>query len=240
VTAGDARLVALIDESADQEYYRIGAMVTRVGVLADLAQGLDEVMARASATHGVAATAELHGHEMFHGGGAWEVLKSRPRARISVYGQALDVVARHAEAIVIRGVYRPRFKQRYANRPDWNEHEAALMFVIENLDGYAAREKQPMYLFADECRFAASVRRSLETFKSSGTWGYRSRVISHVQSIQFVDSATYRQIQAIDLVSFLNHRRASRRDTNPKAIAANENLWARISDRVIIDRDWRP
>lgn len=239
MTTADPRLVALIDESADQTFYRIGALVTRVGLLEKLASELDAVMAQAEAAHGIPASTELHGHEMFHGGKGWEGLKDRPRARIAVYGQALDVVSRFAEAVIIRGVHRPRYRQRYT-RPDWNEHEAALMFVMEKLDLYAQKEGQPMFIFADECRFAASVRRSMEGFKTRGTWGYRGRVLRHIESIEFVDSAEYRQIQAIDLVTYMKHRRASGRDTNAKAVAANDRLWAKIAPRVTVDYDWRP
>lgn len=240
MTTDDGRLVALIDETADQTYYRIGALVIRAGAVRKLAAELDGVMAKAQDDHGIPATTELHGHEMFHGGKGWECLKRGPRARIAIYGQALDVVGRFAETVIIRGVHRPGFQLRYASRPDWNEHEAALMFVMERLDLYARNQRQPMFIFADDCRFAASVRGSLERFKLSGTWGYRGRVLEQIQSIEFVDSAAYRQIQAIDLITYIKHRRASGRDQDPRAKAANEKLWEKISHRVHVDYDWYP
>src|SRR5690606_17340183 len=117
--------------------------------LEPLRRGLDYVVARAAHDFGVDDGTELHGHEIFHGNDGWEKLKRMPRARIAVYGQALDVIARHSEAILIKGVERSGFRARYANRPDWNEHENALTYLIEELDGYARQDGFPMHLFAD-------------------------------------------------------------------------------------------
>lgn len=236
----DQQLVGLIDESADQAFYRVAALVVRADQMEPLRLGLDYVAARAAHDFGVAAGVELHGHEIFHGNEGWQQMKKMHRARIAVYGQALDVVARHSEAILIKGVERRRFRARYANRPDWNEHENALTFLIEELDGYAQRDGNPMSLYADNCRFAASTIAHLARFQQWGTWGYKARRIEHIEDLIYLDSAATREIQAADLVSYLNHRIKSKRDRDPRAIKANEQLWARVSHLVTFDHDWYP
>lgn len=238
----DPPLFALIDESADNEHYRITAVIvdSRDPGESELHEGLEAVMDRVEASYGIPATTELHGHDMFHGKEGWAALHRMPRARIGIYRQALEVVADTAEAIIIRGVHRPRFRTRYASRPDWNEHESVLTFVLEDIDAYAERRRRPVYAFADDCRFAKSALASFEEYRVSGTWGYRSRVIEQVKEVRFVDSSEYRQIQGADLVSYLNHRILSRRDTREDAKRANAQLWSIVQPRVIANRTWRP
>jgi hypothetical protein len=231
-------LVALIDESANQHFYRIAALVVHARWIKEYGLALDDVAARASEAYGTPAAAELHGHSLFQGSDDWTAL--HPRQRIGIYGDGLAAVARYGEAIFIRGVHRPRFRERYARRPDYNEHEAALMFVMENVNAHALRTNSSVRVVADECRFAASIRRSLETFKVDGTWGYRAQPLTHIDDITFVSSKDYRPVQGIDLVAYLKTRRASRLDTDPRAIKANRQLWEKIAHLVSVDRDWYP
>lgn len=235
----DDRLIALIDESADRSTYRIGAMVMPARGRRLLRADLDAVMDWAERSYGIPAATELHGVEMFQGKEAWRALE--PRQRIDVYSSALDAIAWRGEAFIFESVDRARFQQRYAAQPKLNEHEAALMYTLERIQEYAVAQRQAVYVFADDCRFAASVTRSLERFKLEGTWGYRRSKLDRILSIEFVDSAKNRQIQAIDLVTYLKHRIASGRDDGkPKVARANERLWGKVSDKVIRDRLWVP
>lgn len=233
---GEDRLVALIDESADRRYYRVGALVVRLRDVAPLARELTAVMVRAHEKFGIDPATELHAHRMFHGNEAWREL--HPRQRIGVYGEALDVVGELAETILIRGVHRPGHRARYQGR--FSEHEAALTFVMEELDRYAESEGQSVHIFADDCRFAASARRWLATYQEAGTWGYRARVLRQIAQLEFVDSATYRQIQGIDLVTYMKTRIASGVEKDSRAVRANAQLWERVSRKVHVDQIWYP
>jgi len=232
----DERWIALIDESADRDVYRIGALVMPAGQRRLLAADLDAVMDRAEAKYGIPATTELHGFEMFQGHGPWRELK--PWERIDVYGQALDAVAFRADAVIFEAIYQPEFQRIYDGR-GYNEHEAALMFTLERIHERAVAKKQECYVFADECRFAASVVRSLVHFQQHGTWGYRKKTLDRILKIEFVDSSKYRQIQAIDLVTYLKQRIDGGRDDNrPRVARANERLWKKVDGIVTRDRVW--
>lgn len=234
--SAEDRWVALIDESADREVYRIGALVMPASQRRLLAADLDAVMARAEARYGIAATTELHGFEMFQGHGPWRALK--PWERIDVYGQALDAIAFRADAVIFEAIYRPEFERIYAGR-GYNEHEAALMYTLERIHERAVSKQQACYVFADNCRFAASVVRSLVHFQESGTWGYRKKTLDRILKIEFVDSEKYRQIQAVDLVTYLKTRIDSGRDDKrPQVARANERLWKKIDGIVTRDRVW--
>ncbi|WP_273652983.1 DUF3800 domain-containing protein [Cellulomonas fimi] len=230
------RWVALIDESADGDIYRIGALVMPAGQRRLLAADLDAVMDRAEVKYGIPASTELHGFEMFQGHGVWRDLK--PWERIDVYGQALDAIAFRADALIFEAIYRPEFQRIYAGR-GYNEHEAALMYTLERIHERAVSKQQACYVFADECRFAASVVRSLLHFQQFGTWGYRKKNLDRILKIEFVDSSKYRQIQAVDLVTYLKTRIDSDRDAQrPRVARANERLWKKVDGIVTRDRVW--
>jgi len=232
----DETLAAFIDETASHQTYRVAALITRVYRARSLIDELDAVMLRAAHEFGVDPSLELHGHRVFHGQDGWEAL--HPRQRIAVYGWALEAVALHAEWIFIRGVDRPRHLARYRGR--FSEHEAALTFVLEDVDVYAHFHGQKVIVLADECRFARPARRWLEQYTTVGTWGYRPRVLAQIQSLVFANSAEHRAIQAIDMVAYLKNRISSRADTVPAAIKANRALWDRISHLVRVDKVWIP
>lgn len=220
--SADDRWIALIDESADTEIYRIGALVMPAGQRRLLAADLDAVMDRAEREFGIPASTELHGVEIFQAKGPWRSL--RPWERIQVYTWALHAIAFRANAIIFEAVHRAEFARIYAGR-GFNEHEAALTYTLERIHERAKANDQACYVFADDCRFAASVVRSLEEFRQSGTWGYKSTQLDRILSIEFVDSAKYRQIQAIDLVTYLKQRIDSGRDADrPKVDRANRRL----------------
>ncbi len=203
-----------------------------------LAADLDAVMARAEREFGVPAETELHGVNMFQGKEEWRALA--PRQRIAVYGWALDAIAFRASMFIFEGIERRSFEAAYKSR-GYNEHEAALMYTLERIQEKAKVANQAAYVFADDCRFAASVVRSLQQFKRTGTWGYRSTNLDRILKIEFVDSEKYRQIQAIDLVTYLKQRIASERDAHrPKVHRANLELWERVSSLVVRDRLWAP
>lgn len=233
------RWLVLIDESADTDVYRIGAMVMRAGPRRLLRVDLDQVMQRAQDTFGVTASTELHAVEMYQGKGEWSRLQ--PRERIAVYGWALEAIAFHADAFLFEAVDREAFRLQNAGPHD-NEHEAALQRTLEVIQHRAVERRQAAFVYADQCRFAASVVRSLEQSKRrdavKGTGGVLFDRILH---IEFVDSAANRQIQAIDLVTYLKQRIASGRDAGrPKSLRANLKLWERVAKKVAHDVMWPP
>ena len=70
----------------------------------------------------------------------------------------------------------------------------------------------------------------------SGRAGSR---LDRILRIVFVDSAANRQIQAVDLVTYLKQRIASDRDRDRARVArANARLWDTVADKVAHDRTW--
>ncbi|MBO3745989.1 DUF3800 domain-containing protein [Streptosporangiaceae bacterium NEAU-GS5] len=60
-----------------------------------------------------------------------------------------------------------------------------------------------------------------------------------VDTIHFAPSSASRLLQAADLVAFL-HQRCQRKERDPHAQQANEDLWVRISGKVYHEMCWFP
>jgi hypothetical protein len=66
----------------------------------------------ASAEFGIATTAELHGHDLFHGKGEFAPMKTFPRARIALYASALRTLVDADCWVILRGVSTPGLLRR--------------------------------------------------------------------------------------------------------------------------------
>lgn len=232
-------LLAYLDESYDKSRYWMAAVVCPDDQALSLATALDGVVGKAAMSYSVGSQAELHGYDLFHGKGDWAPIAGMARARIGVYGEALDVIAAHDVRIYIRGVSIPHLERRYvyADHP----HSVVLSHLIERIDEHADAVGEYALLIADEVDGVDEHRRNLWHFQRYSTGGWRARQICRVvDTIHFAPSNASRLLQAADIVAFLNYRIASRADTDARAIKANDTLWARIDPRVRHRWCWVP
>jgi hypothetical protein len=184
----------------------------------------------------VSVTTELHGHSIFQGKEDWSGMA--PRARIAIYDQAMQAIARHDVEIYIRGVHRARLVARYAQ--PLPAHDVALQHLLERIDESAT---EPVLVIADEVHEHDRTRHriNLREFRRSGTPGYRSsRLTKIVDALHYTDSRHSRLIQAIDLVTFLYVRRQCVSESDPRAKRANDLLWSRVQGRVRTASGWTP
>jgi hypothetical protein len=205
-------LLAYVDESYDQQMYWIAGLVVPDVVARPLTEDLDKVVHAAAATYaGVVATAELHGHALFHGKDDWVPLSAMARARIGIYRQVFDAIAAHDVRIFIRGVHVRQLKERYRS-PD-HPHAVVLQHLLERIDEHAASPSVNEFalVIADEVDDAATYRRDLWHFQRHRTPGWRSRQITQiVDTMHFVPSHASRLVQAADLIAYLYRRIASK------------------------------
>lgn len=232
-------LFAYIDETSNSRCYRTVGLVVRADAVRPFAEQLDAVVARAAASFGgIDPDIELHGHDLFGATQDWAALKTVVRARISIYRQALDVTAEHAEGIWIEGLDREGFRTRYADEHD--EHITVLLHLLEKLNRYAGRHDEDLIVIADEHRTARSAQAALRRARRERIWGYRGKPQRIADTIYFVSSAGSRLVQAADLVAFLYQRLADGVDRNERAAAANKNLWSALENVPVHDRLWEP
>jgi hypothetical protein len=232
-------LFAYIDETSNVRCYRTVGLVVRADGVRLFADELDTVVARAAESFpGIDGDIELHGHDLFGATQEWAPLKSVVRARISIYRQALEVVAEHAEGIWIEGLNRQGFRDRYADQHD--EHIAVLLHLLEKLNRYANRRGEDLVVIADEHRTAKSAQAALRRARRERIWGYRGRPQRIADTVYFVSSAGSRLVQAADLVAFLYQRLADGVDRDARAAVANKSLWSVLENVPVHDRLWEP
>ncbi|MDX3184893.1 DUF3800 domain-containing protein [[Kitasatospora] papulosa] len=234
-------LLTYVDESHSRGVYYLGALLCPESEAISLAAALDDVVEQAMWDHGyIGSGAELHGHEILQAKGEWAELKHKVRARIDVYGKALQAVADHDVKIILRGVDRVRLKARYGENAD-HPHSIALTHLIERVDIYAKGHSELALIIADECEGQEQYQQELRTYRKTGTWGYKARKITTVvDTMHFASSKASRLLQAADLIAFMYHRIQVGSDKDPRAKKASEGLWDRVAPKVHHAGIWVP
>jgi hypothetical protein len=216
-----------VDESADDRYqYHVGVLVT--GEKAAKAEALlDEVVARAyEAGISRQRDAELHGHEIHSRCGDWG--EASVPDSISVYSEALDVVAQSSIEVIARGINLAAFGRRYPGRTpyvwEFSNLLERLNERLEVLDDYGI-------VIADEQhQYRHGLQRDVVHARRFGTGGYRDQRLTRIlDTAHFVDSRLSRVTQLADLVAFILRRRASYpTEADERAEAAMSDLAAKV------------
>lgn len=222
--------LAYLDESYNDAYYVIAALVVNDRSARPLETALDRVAAAAVFFTGNNEDAELHGYTLFHGREDWSGVPLRPR--INVYSQAMRAIGEHDVIVLLRGLDRARYAARYGSEAG-DPHDVVLRQVLERLDAYGRRCSEPVLVIADEIHSHERHRTDLAFFREAGTPGYRSSRLNHiVDTLHFAPSRHSRFLQAVDLVAYLHLRRHSGHDRDPRAVEVNDLLWRHITPRV--------
>ena len=184
----------------------------------------------AAETFSVDPASELHGYELFQGERWWKGVP--PRARIAVYGKALDSIAEHSTALVLRGVHSAGLPLRYAY-PD-PPHTVVLSHLLERVHEFVAQQKEQVLVIADEVGEQARHRADLDIYRRKGTPGYRGKKLTTiVDTLHFAPSHASRLLQAVDLVTFLYRRVYDHTEANERSARANAALWSKLESKIV-------
>ncbi|MGX7825658.1 DUF3800 domain-containing protein [Actinokineospora sp. 24-640] len=108
-----------MDESYCKTCYYVVALLVPEASVRSLSTALDKVVDDASWGYkGLASEAELHGYDLFHAERDWEPLKTMVRARIGVYGKALQAIADQITRIVDTIYFAPSTASRLVQAVD--------------------------------------------------------------------------------------------------------------------------
>lgn len=223
-------LLAYVDESYNDNFYYMAALLCPDEHAQDLASALDAVVIKAMRDHkNVRADTELHGYELFQGVGGWRSLRKLPRARISIYHQTLAAIGALPVQVIVRGVDRRRLAERCPGLV--NPHSIVLSHLLERIDEHAKKLGHRALVIADEIP-------ATEQWQCRDDRGHRLTQI--VDTLHFAPSNASRLVQAADMVVFLARRILGKEDTDPRAITANEELWGCVEPRVVHCWCWQP
>ncbi len=142
-------LLAYVDESYNDNFYYMAALLCPDEYAQDLVSALDAVVTNAMHDYeNIGADAELHGYELFHGKRGWRSLVKVPRARISIYRQALAAIGGLPVHVILRGVDRRRLAERYPSPV--NPHSIVLSRLLERVDEHPKKLGRRTLVIADE------------------------------------------------------------------------------------------
>ncbi|UCR88684.1 DUF3800 domain-containing protein [Mycetocola spongiae] len=129
--------------------------------------------------------------------------------------------------IFIEGIDVARQKgEGFRNRTPARELAFSHLFERINDCGTAAESVQ---IFADNHHTAEVSRSNFRRYKITGTAGHHNNTLARISpEFCFIDSHSNRILQAADLVTYLFNRVTTMRDINPRALRAQEELWALI------------
>jgi hypothetical protein len=95
-------LLTYVDESYTDDGFVIAALLVDGPAAVTLSEELDRIAAGAARAYNLAADVELHGHEMFHAGGAWGGVPVR--ARVGIFDDVVEAIGAQDIRIIARAM----------------------------------------------------------------------------------------------------------------------------------------
>jgi hypothetical protein len=162
------------------------------------------------------------------------------RARIGVYGAALDAIASAGKLrLFLCGVDRARLQGRYVS--PWHPHTVTLGHVLQRLNDHGSALDQPVLTIADEVGNHDTHRAHVWSYQHEGTVSrFHGKLTWIADTLHFAPSKHSRLLQAADIVSYLHFRRRRTPISDARALKANDDLWARVEPLVQCRHFWRP
>jgi hypothetical protein len=215
-------LLGYIDESYVRgERYWLAVALVPADNVPQLTHDVQQVPRILPADYSAAATAELHGHSLFHGAKGFKSLERLIDLRVRLYRRGLRALVSAATDVIFVGVE----WDDPALPDDLNLHRMhAVRGMLPVIEDRVERLQEHCLLIADEEEttrrdFTAAVRdHKLSCVEDCG----ECRIVDNVL---FVDSRDSPGVQCADLAAYLHHRVDSDRDNNPRARAANRKLY---------------
>lgn len=230
---------AYIDESFNDTQHWVAAVLIEHTRVNEAQRAIRTVVAESATAYGIRDDAELHGHQIFHGEGDFAPMKNLVRARIGIYANVFRCLVDARCRVILRGVSKPHLANRYAY-PE-HPHRVAMTHLIERVDEFVGSRSHALLIADEHHETQSTLLGDLIAYQEHGTWGYRGHRISQVvDTIHFVRSTTNWLVQGADLVAFLARRRATHTESDPRAQAENERLWAIVQPRVHHHWCWYP
>jgi Protein of unknown function (DUF3800) len=230
-------LLTYVDESYTDDWFTMAALLVDGPEAVTLTDELDRAATAAARAYDLDIGVELHGHEIFHAGGAWKGVP--PRARIGVFDDIIEAVAARDVRVIVRAMDVMGQRARY-RLPD-SAHTVVLQHLLERVDECATSLGDYALVIADEVDGQAKHRADLSSYREVSTTGYRHRKLTCiVDTLHFAPSHASRLVQAADVITFLYRRVFTHQETDERSRKAKITMWNRLRPRVHHELCWFP
>lgn len=236
-SGGGPVLLTYVDESYTDRWFAMAALLVDGPAAVALTDELERVAAAAAEAYVLDTGVELHGHEIFHAGGAWAGVPVR--ARVGVFDDVVEAVAAQDVKVIARAMDVVGQRARYS-APD-PPHTVVLQHLLERVDECATSLGDYALVIADEVDGQAKHRTDLSAYREVGTTGYRRRKLTRiVDTLHFAPSHARRLVQAADVITFLYRRVYTHQETDERSRRAKVAMWKRLQPRVHHELCWFP
>ncbi len=230
-------LLTYVDESYTDDWFAMAALLVDGPEAVTLTDELNRVATAAAKAYDLDVGVELHGHEIFHAGGAWKGVPVR--ARVGVFDDVIEAVAARDVRVIARAMDVVGQRARY-RVPD-PAHTVVLQHLLERVDECVTSLGDYALVIADEVEGQARHRADLSSYREVGTTGYRHRKVTRiVDTLHFAPSHASRLVQAADVITFLYRRAFTHQETDDRSRKAKIAMWNRLGPRVHHQLCWFP
>jgi len=226
-------LLAFVDESDRGDFRCFAAVVASETTTKKLTDSLNAIVRQASVDFGVAPTAEIHGHPLFHGKDDWKNVG--PRARAGIHEKVVDAILATDATILLRSVSEGRLRKRQAqsNYPvKFPAKQVCFQHILQRVNRLAERDGTYALVIADERGDRERHRERFATYQTVGTPGvYMHTTLDLLlDTVHFAPSHHSRMLQAADILAFTYRRHQTVAETDVRAQRIMDRMWAKIVD----------
>lgn len=234
-------LYAYIDESySDNGFYYVGVLVVTQEQGSCVASKLNALAAQVSRDYGVPAAAEFHGYNMFHYCEDWAALRGKAKVSVGIYRAAMRIIDECEGKLFFHGLDVNRQILRYGANA-YPAHIVALQYVLEEVNKYARSIGETVTVIADQVPDQKAHEARINRFQRVGTMGYKRSYLETIQMpFAWEDSRSHRNLQAVDMATFIYRRYDSHRETSEMVREAVLKIWKTILGATRHHRVWIP
>jgi hypothetical protein len=189
-----------------QRYHYVGAVIVPEGSWEALRDDLAGIAAIALGKKVASSSGfEFHGNQLFSGNGPWGAIPDRNN-RLIVYGQCLDLLAKHKLTFAYGRCDKQALK-RYKN--PMHPHEIGFWLTLERV-GIVFKNRDSLgFIVADEgSKFIKQIaRKGLEDYRVYGPpFGKKMDISKVIDTIHFMDSVESSHLQICDMALWIVQR----------------------------------
>lgn len=231
-------LHTFVDESYGEDDHYVGGLVLTPEQLSTLERDLGAFKQQVVTKFGLNANAELHGHEIMQGSGAWVCLSGQVHESVWICRRTIQIVVNSGALIHMQGVDKRRLNARY-RYPD-SPYRVSLRHLLERVHDECQRRGVRSTVTADILDESDTAAAAIAGFVRRPTPGFRPTKLCHIEPMNYVDSSTSLGVQGADIVTYVLRRYLEVTDAHPKALKAARQLFNTAKPSIRTCRKWEP